>query len=169
MISMATFGQQFECLDSTNKFEHFKPPVDFRFKVFTNSTIPSEQSQLTLEIIPEEQAKYDYLIDGIRLHLTNWSDSTIRTKVSFLDIILICQVSNNNGEWFNIESPLPESYCSYGIEYFEIALNKGDYLKLKAPCYKGQKKVNMRYKLRLKDIIVYSNEIEGYINSELLN
>ena len=168
MMCLASYGQQSECVESWSKFDLFKTPVDYRFKVFNNSPITTAQAELTLDFIPNEQTKYDLLISGIRLYLTNWSDSTIRQKLSYMDLVLVCQVQNGNGSWLNIENPIPESFCSNGIEYFDLTLNKGDYLKLKAPCYKGPTKVTMRYQLTLKDIKVYSNEVQGYINPEQL-
>ncbi|MEQ8242657.1 hypothetical protein [Fulvivirga sp.] len=164
LLSFTSYGQQSQCLDSGLGFTHFKIPVDFEYKVFHNYSKMSAPADLKLVVIPNEHIKYDYSIDGIRLHLINFSDSTIERTVCFKDVTLICQIKKDNGEWHNLEYPIPESFCLNDIQYFDITLNKGDYLKLKAPCYSGEDKVTMKYELTFTDFTIYSDEFEGYTN-----
>ncbi|MEQ9165040.1 MAG: hypothetical protein RLO12_02185 [Fulvivirga sp.] len=169
LLSFTSYGQQSQCLDSNSGFEHFKIAVDYDYKVFHNYSQTSEQADLKLKVIQNEHVKYDYLIDGIRLHLINFSDSSIVRSVCFKDVTLICQIKKDNGEWLNLENPIPESFCSSGIPYFNVTLNKGDYLKLKAPCHSGENKVTMRYELTFTDFTIYSDEFEGYTNYPVSN
>ena len=162
-------GQSTPCQESWEKFDLFNLSVDFRFKVFTHDKTVEQKTGLVLEVIPGQRVKYDHLIAGRRLHLTNWSDTTISKAVSYLDVQVVCQVLNDQGEWQDIENPLrDQSFCGNEREIFELTLKKGAYLKLKAPCYAGTTPVRMRYRLHCKDLTVYSDEFEGYINPEQL-
>lgn len=167
LSNLTCFGQQIECIESWSKFDLFHSPFDNGFKVFTDNS-KEKDSKIYLEIITNELVKYDYLIKGIRLHLTNHSDSTLIMTLSYSDGILICQVLNEEERWIDIENPIPSSFCGNQIKYFDFRLNPNEYIKLVAPCYKGSKQVKMRYKLSLKGFKIYSNSFEGFINPKQL-
>ncbi len=170
VLSLDSYAQSIECVESWNKFDLLKSPVDYKYKAFisVSELNKTESKGLILEVKNDESVKYDCLIKGKRLTLTNWSDSTIQLKVNLMDLKLVCQVKDDTGDWKDIENSFPESFCSYGVQYFDLTLRSGEYIKLKAPCYKGEKNVIMKYRLDFKGLTLYSSEFQGFINLQQL-
>jgi len=170
-ISLTAYSQYGECVESWSKFELFSVPIYFDYKTFT--AIEESQSDfkdgVILVVHTEEPVKYDHSIAGISLNLINYSDSLIEMKVSIIDFVLVCQALDNDGKWKNIEKPLKGSLGFDQLHYFDFSLPRGEYIKMKAPCYSGPTKVKMRYIFDFNGQTIISNEFGGNINVEQFN
>ncbi|MBX2840967.1 MAG: hypothetical protein KTR26_04300 [Flammeovirgaceae bacterium] len=110
------------------------------------------------------------------MYLYNPNDSVITLNSSLVNLILLCEAKDTNGNWVLIEEPRPSTfwYCPVGslpIEPEKIDVKKGEYIKLIAPCYTGSFKTELRYKLTFgegTETTVNSEEFEGFINEDLL-
>lgn len=98
---------------------------------------------------------------GYKIQFINGTNDTIHIPTQDGRIKLIQQAKNEKGEWLDIEKYI-NSFC--GNSYYTLQMPPKHYQIFITPITKGNVKTKLRFRLNLKDTIIYSNEYYGTIN-----
>ena len=108
----------------------------------------------------------DTLVDGTfiadRLYLVNNSEEKLCLPAQDSRLYLTMQAKNILGAWNDIEY-LPNSWC--GNSYHEVCLSNGEFWEFASLQFRGRYRTKYRYRLDGLESSLFSNEVEGYINS----
>ncbi len=115
--------------------------------------------RVSIVALPKESRKFGRKYAGFRLLVVNRSDAEFEIEACDARLPLICEALDPTGQWRSIES-LPIAFC--GNSYRDVHLPSGSYWEFSAPCYSGEFKTSLRFKLNAVTPI-YSNEFEGTI------
>lgn len=124
----------------------------------------------TLQIVidTKQKTKWAEKYDAIKLFVANTSGDTLYFDAQDSRLYLKIQAQDKNGEWKDIEY-LPSSWC--GNSYHSLFLAPNELWEFATPVYQGEYRTKIRGELlykkskdQEKDDIIYSNEIDGYIN-----
>lgn len=124
----------------------------------------------TFQIVidPNQKTKWAGKYDAIKLFVANTSSDTLYFDAQDSRLYLKIQAQDRNGNWKDIEY-LPSSWC--GNSYHSLFLSPDELWEFSTPIYQGEFKTKFRAELLYKKSkdqkkadIIYSNEIDGYVN-----
>jgi hypothetical protein len=98
---------------------------------------------------------------GYKIYFVNGTNDTIKIPAQDGRVKLIQQAQNEKNEWQDIENFI-NSWC--GNSYHSIQISPKFYQIYTAPVTKGDFKTSFRFRLELRDTMIYSNKYLGTIN-----
>ena len=98
---------------------------------------------------------------GYKLYLINASKDTLTIPAQSGRIKIIQQAKNKNGVWQDIDIFIND-FC--GNNYHKLRLEPSEYQIFPTPIFKGTFKTQLRFKLEIAKLIIYSNIYTGQIN-----
>jgi hypothetical protein len=120
-----------------------------------------ELKNLTLRVDTTDLTVYNDKYSAFKLYLINGSEDTISLPLQDGRIKIIQEALNRNREWQEIENYY-SSYC--GNSYYEMKLMPNEYEIYPRPIFKGVFATKLRFKLKIGEKMIYSNEFGGKIN-----
>lgn len=100
---------------------------------------------------------------GYKVYLVNSINDTVYVPAQDNQVKLIKQAKNEKGEWQDIVT-FTDSFC--GHSYHKIQLLPKHYQIYATPITKGSFKTSLRFYLKLKGKVIYSNVYQGTIHKQ---
>ncbi|OJJ22017.1 hypothetical protein BKI52_08230 [marine bacterium AO1-C] len=119
------------------------------------------EKALVIKVDTSDISVYRDKYFAYKIYVINGSKKTIQIPAQDNHIKLIQQAKNLQGKWQDIEGFI-NSFC--GHSYHKISVKPGYFQIYAAPIVKGSTKTKLRFKLVLRDQILYSNEYAGSVN-----
>lgn len=121
-----------------------------------------EQDKVQLLALPEEGATFAGKYKGMKLLLINKTGGQVTFPASDSRLYIVQEALDQNGDWKPIESP-PWSSC--GNSRHRVSLGADEFWEIAAARYTGEYATKLRFKLAHGDLVIYSNEFDGSVNS----
>lgn len=116
---------------------------------------------ISLEAFPNQIAVFAGQYRGMTLRLINASTAPKAFQASDSRLYIVQEARDQKGEWKPIET-LPSSFC--GNSYHQVFLGPREFWSFAVPRYEGAFQTKLRFRLKEKNMLLYSNEFGGSIN-----
>jgi len=149
------------------KSKNIPKPIENSFADCTKNNLCLHVDEVCTDTIQQ-------MIWGRRLYLQNYSSDSIQFSAQDSRLYISLQALNTEKLWVDVEY-FPSSFC--GNSYHTVWLNSGYYWSFHVPCYEGDIKTKMRYRVQYlnpkdqsrsyweKEVFeIFSNEFDGSVN-----
>jgi hypothetical protein len=151
LLPLNCFSQIIEMKENQNQIDKlFIQSDEIRDKINTKCVLNSE-------LILYAEIKNDSLIS---IYVRNKSDKNTLIQMQERQLFLIQEAKDKDGNWKPIEY---WKYASCGNSYFSCELAPNETMKSETKSYFGKFKTEIRFKLRNRNKIYFSNVLKGKI------